>query len=100
LSRDRVTFVLQLTGRPRNPFNLTWVAEFLGGGVDTVCVSMVGQSTLFLVPPATVSLSAPLTRSGNCGDRFDVDRSHLRVLSNGLIVYDAVFAPLPFHFEP
>jgi hypothetical protein len=99
LSRGQLSVFVLLTGRTGAATSFFWVFELLGAGVDTVCVSMNGRAILSSLP-ATVTLEAPLTRRFACGDRFDVDRSRLRVTMIGRPVFDEIQAPLPFHFEP
>lgn len=99
LSRDQLSVFVLLTGRATR-IDFFWVLELLGVGVETVCVSMSGRATVFSALPATVTLTGPLFPRGACGERFDVDRSRLRVSINGRIVFEEIQAPLPFHFEP
>jgi hypothetical protein len=100
LSRDQFDVFLLLTGRTRIPLDFDWSFELLGVGVETVCVSVAGRATLFSFLPFTMSLTGPLFPRGACGERFDVDRSRLRVSVRGRIVFEEIQAPLPFHFEP
>ena len=100
LSFDRVHVFLLLTGPAGPPFNFTWRFEMMGVGRDTVCVLMSGGTSVFQPLPITVRLTAPLVRTGACGSRFDVDKARLTLMVGPRVVFEAIHAPLPYHFEP
>ena len=99
LSRDQLSAFVALTGRANPPFNFQWRFELIGAGTNTVCVFM-SATTRSSTPPAVVTLTATLRPINDCGPRFDVDRSRLRIQFGGRVVHESEQAPLPFRFEP
>ena len=100
-SSGQLSVFVLVTGRSNLPLDFNWVFELMGVGVESVCLSMSGRLNVAASLPATVTLVGPLfPRVASCGERFDVDRSRLRVIIRGQTVFDEVQAPLPFHFEP
>lgn len=97
--RDPLTVMVLVSGDARGPLSLSWTVQLLGAGGETVCATMGGSLFVFLVPPYTMYLTAPLLRSGACGERFEVDRARLHVSVSGRPAFDTVQA-VPFRFEP
>jgi hypothetical protein len=100
LSRSQLSVFLLLTGQARSPIRFDWSFDLIAPGGDTVCVSIHGNANLTVALPSTVTLTGPLTASGRCGEEFDVDRTRLRVMVGGRVLFDAIQAPHPFRFEP
>jgi hypothetical protein len=98
LSRGTLTLRVRMSREPKTPLTFTWRLEMRDSHRNQLCVVMTDVFVGAQRPPSLL-LSAPLTTSGACGQRFDVDSERLAITVDGKVVSDATLG-LPFHFEP
>jgi hypothetical protein len=98
VSRSSLAVILTMSREPARPLDLLWRLELRADAGGPVCLTM---QDLFngAKRPLGVALTAPLTTTGACGQRFDVAVGRLTVEVAGALVYETTLT-LPFHVEP
>jgi len=98
LGHDALTVFVRMSREPRAPLTFTWRLEMQAEIGSPVCLVMTDLFVGAQSPPS-LSLFAPLSNTGQCGDRFDVNASHLTIQVEARRVLDLTLE-LPFHVEP
>jgi hypothetical protein len=98
LSRGTLALFVRMSREPKAPLTFTWRLELRDSHASQLCVVMTDLFTGAQSPPSLL-LTAPLTTSGACGQRFDVDSGRLTITVEGKVASDLTLG-LPFHFEP
>lgn len=98
LSSGTLVVFMVMDHEPEQPLTLQWRVDLLHSPSGPACAFM--QSVFNGAQrPAGLALTAPLTSTHGCGDRFEVTNARLVISVGGGFVYDAVHA-LPFRIEP
>jgi hypothetical protein len=98
VSHDSLVILMTMSREPPRPFDFLWRLELWLTADDVVCAVMQGAFS-GAKRPLNLVLTAPLSPTGACGQRFDVSRGRLTIDVAGARVYDALLS-LPFHLEP
>jgi hypothetical protein len=98
LSRGSLAVLVTMSREPARPLDLAWRLELRADPGGPVCLVMQDQFNDAQRPVGLV-LTAPLSATGACGERFEVTVGRLTIDVAGTLVYDATQA-LPFRVEP
>jgi hypothetical protein len=99
LSRTPLVVFITMSREPNRAIDLAWRLELRSTGVAApVCLVMEGVFA-GARRPVSLALLGPLSATGACGERFEVNRGRLTVAIGGEPVFDAMLS-LPFRVEP
>jgi hypothetical protein len=98
LSHTQLQVFVQMSREPTVPLTFNWRLE-MQANAPILCTVVMHDVFREAQSPLFLTLSAPLTPSINCIERFDVDRSHLTIQVQDKTALDMVLS-LPYHIEP